>query len=256
MFLTPENYHSPAARAAYISSSDMKLARRCEAMWRAQDLGWYQRPENTQTFAYGHLFEEAVTGNAEAYIQSHPELTLSRGTGKGQLRAAYADALELAVAVRRSPFLAHIIDRGRKQVILTGSLCGMPARVMMDLVDTDSSIYDFKTARDFRSVWDDDREEYRDWWAVWDYPLQLWFYREIARQNGLTVPRVGIIAGSKADMDVQAIQFGPDTMQAAEADAVYTLRRMAAIRAGDQPEKCGHCAWCLSQKRITEFEEV
>ena len=132
----------------------------------------------------------------------------------------------------------------------------MPARMMADLVDTDGSIYDFKTARDFRPVWDSDREEYREWWSVWAYPVQLWVYREIARQNGLAVPRVGLIAGSKADMDVQALLFGPDTMQAAEADAAYTLSRMSAIRNGDKPEACGHCEWCLSQKRITKFEEV
>lgn len=256
MVLTPDNYHSPEARAAYISSSDVKLAMRCEAMWLAQNLGIYQRPESSDAFAYGHLFEEAASGNAEAYIQDHPELTLTRGANKGHLRAAYADAIELAGAVRRSPYLSRLIGRCRKQVIFTGVLFGMPARMMADLVDTDGSIYDFKTARDFRPVWDSDREEYREWWSVWDYPVQLWFYREIARQNGLTVPRVGLIAGSKADMDVQALLFGPDTMQAAEADAAYTMSRMSSIRNGDKPEACGHCEWCLSQKRITRFEEV
>lgn len=256
MILTPENYHSPEARAAYISSSDIKLAVGCEAMWAAQARGLYQRPENTSAFAYGHLFEVALTGGANAYIEAHPELTLSRGGNKGQLRAAYAGALELAAAVGKSPFLSRLIDRCRKQVILTGRLCGMPVRVMMDLLDEDGSIYDLKSARDFRAVWDEGREAYLEWWAVYHYPVQLWVYREIARQNGLTVPQVGIIAGSKADMDVQAIRFGPDTMQAAEADARYTLRRMAAIRTGDAPDACGRCEWCLSQKRITEFEEV
>lgn len=130
MILTPDNYHSPEARAAYISSSDIKLARRCEAMWRAQDQGLYQPPEHTEAFTYGQLFEAALTGQAEAYIARHPELLLTRGLGKGTLRSAYADALELAQAVRRSPFLADLIDRCRKQVIFTGTLGGIPARAM------------------------------------------------------------------------------------------------------------------------------
>ena len=256
MLLTPENYHSDEARAAYISSSDIKLAMRCEAMWAAQDKGQYRRPEGTAAFAYGHLFEEALTGNAETYITQHPELTLSRGPRKGELYAEYSGAIDLAAAVRRSSFLANLIDRCRKQVILTGELCGLPVRVMMDLVDEDESIYDIKSAKDFRTVWDDDRQEYMDWWAVWKYPVQLWVYREVARQNGLTVPNVGLIAGSKSNMDVQAITFSEETMTAAQADAEYTIRRMADIRNGDKPDECGQCEWCLSQKKIERFEVI
>lgn len=256
MILTPENYHSDEARAAYISSSDIKLAMRCEAMWAAQDKGQYRRPEGTAAFAYGHLFEEALTGNAETYITQHPELTLSRGPRKGELYAEYSGAIDLAAAVRRSSFLANLIDRCRKQVILTGELCGLPVRVMMDLVDEDESIYDIKSAKDFRTVWDDDRQEYMDWWAVWKYPVQLWVYREVARQNGLTVPHVGLIAGSKSNMDIQAIRFSEETMTAAQTDAEHTIRRMADIRNGAKPDECGRCEWCLSQKKIDNFEVI
>ena len=245
MLLTPENYHSDEARAAYISSSDIKLAMRCEAMWAAQDKGQYRRPEGTAAFAYGHLFDT-----------QHPELTLSRGPRKGELYAEYSGAIDLAAAVRRSPFLAGLVDRCRKQVILIGELCGLPVRVMMDLVDEDGSIYDIKSAKDFRRAWDDDRQEYMDWWAVWKYPVQLWVYREIARQNGLTVPNVGLIAGSKSNMDIQAIRFSEETMTAAQADAEYTIRRMADIRNGAKPDECGRCEWCLSQKKIDNFEVI
>lgn len=256
MILTPDNYHSEEARALWISSSDVKQAMQCEAMWAAQDQGKYRRPEGTAAFAYGHLFEEALTGNAETYIAQHPELTVTRGTRKGELYAEYAGALPLAAAVRRSAYLAELIDRCRKQVILTGELCGLPVRAMMDLVDEDGSIYDIKSAKDFREAWDNDRQAYLDWWAVWKYPVQLWIYREIARQNGLTVPHVGLIAGCKCNFDVQAIRFSEETLQAAQADTEYTMRRMAAIRKGEPPEECGQCAWCLSQKQITEFEVI
>ena len=255
MTLTPANYHSPEARAAYISASDVKLARRCESLWLAQDLGLYQAPD-TEAFAYGRLFEAALTGQGEDFIQLHPELTLTRGSHKGMLRAAYADALALAQAVRRSPFLATLIDRCRKQVIFTGTLGGIPARAMADLVDEDGSIYDIKSTRSFRPVWDDTAGAYLDWWDLYHYPIQLWVYRELARQNGLTVPQVGLIAGDKSNLDVEALVFGPNILEAARADAEYTLARMAAIRLGDQPEACGRCPWCLAQKRITAFQEV
>ena len=46
-------------------------------------------------------------------------------------------------------------------------------------------------------------------------------------------------------------------MQAAAADTAYTMQRMAQILAGqEEPTACGRCAWCMSRKRITEFEMI
>ena len=258
--LTEENYHSRAARRRWISSSDVKAAKRCEAAWLADYCGKIKHEENKPAFAFGHLFEAALTlpgPQYHQYLAAHPELCSSRGPTKGQLRAEYAAAPELAHAVRRSPYLWGIVRRCKKQVILTGELNGMPVRCMMDLVDRDGSIYDLKAMRSFLPIYDTAREEYLDWWAYWNYPIQLYIYREIAHQNGLAVPRVGLIAASKADSDVQALAFGDEIMQAAAADTAYTMQRMAQILAGqEEPTACGRCAWCMSRKRITEFEMI
>lgn len=248
MILTPENYHSPEAKALWISSSDIKKAHRCEAAWAAGE----SEDENKSAFLFGHLFEALVTG--EEY--ENPFLYSSRGPTKGQLKSEFQPAQEMADAVRRSRFLCEIIDRCRKQVIMTGVIGGLPVRVMCDLLDIDGSIYDFKSTASFDPKWDDVQDAYRDWWAVWDYPIQMWVYREIARQNGIVVPHVGLIGASKANCDVQALRFTRETMEAAEADATYTIGRMAAIKAGDKPVECGFCKHCIGQKIITEFEEV
>lgn len=257
--LTESNYHSPAARRLWFSSSDVKSAKRCEAAWLAGYRRKAPRSGNKTAFAFGHLFENALTLSSaefERYLAAHPELLSSRGTTKGQLKAEFAAAPELATAVRRSPYLYGIVRRCRKQVILTGTLYGLHMRVMMDLVDKDGSIYDIKTARDFRPQYDPVREESLDWWANWNYPMQLYIYREIAAQNGIAAPRVGLIAASKADGDVQAIVFGSEIMDAAAADTAYTMQRMKEILAGDEPQACGHCPWCLQHKKITAFEEI
>lgn len=246
--LDPGNYHSPEARALWLSSSDVKKAMRCEAAWAAGE----REDEDKNAFVFGHLFEALVTG--EEY--DNPLVYSSKGPTKGQVKAEYKPAYDMAKAVRRSSMLAEIIDRSRKQVIMTGEIGGLPFRMMCDLLDVDGSIYDIKSARSFAPQYDDGHAAYRDWWAIWEYPVQLWIYREIARQNGLTVPRVGLIAAAKDNADVQALTFSRETMEAAEADARYTIERMAAIRRGDTPEPCGHCRWCVGQKIITEFEEV
>lgn len=246
--LTPENYHSSEARALWLSSSDVKKAMRCEAAWASGE----REDEDKNAFIFGHLFEALVTG--EEY--ENPLVYSSKGPTKGQVKAEYRPAYDMAEAVRRSSMLAKIIDRSRKQVIMTGEIGGLPFRMMCDLLDVDGSIYDIKSARNFAPQYDEDRAAYRDWWAIWEYPVQLWIYREIARQNGLAVPRVGLIAAAKDNADVQALALSRETMEAAEADARYAIERMAAIRHGDTPEPCGHCRWCIGQKVITRFEEA
>ena len=174
--LTEENYHSRAARKRWLSSSDVKAAKRCEAAWLADYQGKIKHDESKPAFAFGHLFEAALTlpgPRYQKYLAAHPELCSSRGPTKGQLRAEFAAAPELAHAVRRSPYLWGIVRRSKKQVILTGELNGMPVRCMMDLVDRDGSIYDLKAMRSFLPIYDTTREEYLDWWAYWGYPIQL-----------------------------------------------------------------------------------
>lgn len=258
--LTQSNYHSPAARKRWFSSSDVKAAKRCEAAWLAEYQGKVKRQEDKPAFLYGHLFEAALTmptAQFHSWLESHPELLSTRGPSKGQLLSQHRGALDLAKAVRRSPYLYGLVRRCKKQVILTGELNGLPVRVMMDLVDKDGSIYDLKAMRDFKSSYDPVREEWLDWWAFWDYPMQLYVYREIARQNGLAVPHVGLIAASKSDEDVQALQFGDEIMNAAEADTAYTMERMTAILQGkEEPQGCGACPWCLKHKKVTAFTEI
>ena len=59
--LTEENYHSRAARRRWLSSSDVKAAKRCEAAWLADYCGKIKHEENKPAFAFGHLFEAALT---------------------------------------------------------------------------------------------------------------------------------------------------------------------------------------------------
>ena len=223
-------------------------------------MGKLRTDKDKSAFRFGHLFEAALTMHGEelaAWLSAHPEMSSKSGPRKGQLLAELSEAPEMAAAVRRSRFLGRIIRRSRKQVILTGTLFGLPVRVMMDLLDNDGSIYDIKAMRNFQPIYDPVREEYLDWWAYWNYPMQLYIYREIARQNGIRVPRVGLIAASKSNHDVQAISFGEEIMEAAASDVEYTMHRMAdVLYKGETPEMCGQCSWCVSRKRIICFEEL
>ena len=65
--LTEENYHSRAARRRWLSSSDVKAAKRCEAAWLADYCGKIKHEGNKPAFAFGHLFEAALTVAGAGY---------------------------------------------------------------------------------------------------------------------------------------------------------------------------------------------
>ena len=74
--LTEENYHSRAARRRWFSSSDVKAAKRCEAAWLADYQGKIKHDESKPAFAFGHLFEAALTlpgPRYQKYLAAHPE---------------------------------------------------------------------------------------------------------------------------------------------------------------------------------------
>ena len=111
--LTEANYHSRAARRRWLSSSDVKAAKRCEAAWLADYCGKIKHKENKPAFAFGHLFEAALTlpgPQYHQYLTAHPELCSSRGPTKGQLRADLA-AAPLPVGHRAAQQKAGDFDR-------------------------------------------------------------------------------------------------------------------------------------------------
>lgn len=253
--LTPENYFEPWARRNWLSSSDIKAFHRCEAAWvdaRERLMRGEFTDEHRPEFTYGHIFERLACGE----VFSIPEEYSDTVTRTGKLRSEFANVEDAARKVRGNAFLREIIDSCKKQVVMTGHIDDIPVRIMVDLLAPDGSIYDLKSMRDFAQVRTPEGELV-DWWDAWDYPMQLSVYREIARQNGLEVPHVGLIAVSKTDLDVDAVEFGAPLMQAADADVAYTIQRLKLLSARvEEPLHCGHCHYCVAHKSIRGFRIV
>lgn len=259
MILNRENYHSPEAKRKWLSSSDVKQAIKCEFAWKAYRTGQMQEDEGKEAFKQGNLFETMLNGTDEEirlFQENNSDMFSSRGPTKGQLKSAYQSVMDCVESVRRQPFLMEIIQNSRKQVIMTGKILGVPFRVMCDLIYSDGSVYDLKCMKSFAREWSNRAETFVEWFEAWNYPVQLWIYKEIAEQNGLTVPNVGLIAGSKQNADVQALRFGNDLIAQAKADALYEIERMKEILNGAEPMRCESCEACIKSRVINGFLEV
>ena len=259
MILTPENYHSEEAKRTWLSASAVKQAMRCEYEWNAYRTGAAHEDESKEAFKLGHYFETMVSGTdaeIERFKIDNPEIFSSKGPTKGQLKSTYKDVDKCVEAVKNQPFLMNIINSCKKQVILTGNICGVPFRMMCDLIRFGDGIYDLKCMDSFKRIWSLSAESYVEWYEYWNYPAQMYIYKEIAEQNGISVPCVGLIAASKSNADIQAIQFGRDVLLQARSDVEYTVGRMKDIMNGDEPIRCQHCDVCIGSRKIESFVEV
>lgn len=250
MILTESNYHSEQSASKYLLASSIKHAKKCEYGFLHP-----QKKEPKSAFIAGHLFELLVTNDLNGVsllYENHPEMVSSQGITKGQLKTEFRDAAICSERVRNQDFIRNLIDMSDKQMILTGKILGEPVRMMCDLVCNDW-IVDLKTAKDFKRVWSEENESYVEWWQGWNYPMQLWIYKEIARQNGITINHTGLIGVSKSNYDISCIEFSDEVMEQAKADVLYVVGRIKDIKNGAEPYRCEKCPACIESKKIEEF---
>lgn len=258
MLLTPETYFSIEADKEYMSVSQFKNFRTCQAK-ALHDLN---QPDATKKDAFleGQLFESLVAGDSKLFMAQHPEIVSSRGTTAGQLKANFQKVLNAAERFNSQKFFKDIIGKCEKQVILTGEICGVPVKCCLDLFDRKTnSIYDIKCMADFKEQWSKQDKAYIPWYYHWGYVLQLAVYREIVKQNFKAEPKeIALLAATKEEIpDIQAIKFSTELLDIELEDFMHDIRLYDEIKKGKiEPNKCNECSYCKSIKEITKFEEV
>lgn len=258
MVLTLENYFSIEADREYMSVSQYKNFKTCEAK-AMHDL---EEKDTTYKSAFleGQLFENLVAGDAKLFMAQHPEMISTRGSTAGQLKSEFQRVVKAAEKFNSQKFFKDIIEKCEKQVILTGEICEVPVKCCLDLFDKKTfSIYDIKCMKDFNEQWSKEEKRYIPWYYAWGYVLQLAVYREIVKQNFNTEPKeIALIAATKEDIpDIQAIKFSTDLLDLELEEFKKNIRYYNDIKTGIAPAiGCGICSYCKTIKQINKFEEV
>lgn len=134
--VTPENYYSPEMNMAYMGSTQFKAFERCEAAALAELKGEY-RPPSSAALLVGGYIDAWFSGELPLYQAQHPEIFKRDGT----LKAEYVKATEV-VARLQADDLYSLLMSGKKQVIRTGTIAGVPFKIKIDsLLDADILTY-------------------------------------------------------------------------------------------------------------------
>ena len=275
MKLTSRNYYSTAANNEFMSVSQFKSFKRCEAMALAELKGEYERPKS-KALLLGSFVDEMLTGTKKSKIKfivdNRLELfqkssRLSRFSDEefaallneysldifGADNKPYSEivqALETVEKVKKQPLMKSHFS-SRHQTIMAGEIAGVPFKIKMDNYKPGEFISDGKYMSSLRSP-----NLFEPLVKYWGYDIQGAVYQEIVYQNtGKRLPFFLDIATKESPSHLAVAEIKQYDLDEA-LDIVKALApRYQAIKLGSiEPERCGEydCNYCTETTIITE----
>lgn len=242
MILTNENYYSPEANREYMSVSQYKAFRTCEAMAMANIRGEWENPKTTALLV-GSYVDSFFEGTLAQFITHTPEI-FKRGN---RLKADFVQAEDLITFVQNDPkFMGYM--SGEKQVIMTSELFGNPWKIKIDSYHPGKMIVDLKVMRSMERIMGKSFVEH------WGYDLQMAIYAEVVRKvTGMDLETYLAVVTKQTPPDKAIIHIPRWRRVDLLSEVERAMPRILAVKRGEvAPERCGICEYCRSTKMISE----
>lgn len=242
MILTNANYYSVEANLEYMSVSQYKDFRSCEAMALATVRGEWEKPKTTALLV-GSYIDSWFEGTLDAFKEENPEIYKKNGG----LRAEFIQAEELIAFVQKDPkFMEYMA--GEKQVIMTSELFGTPWKIKIDSYHPGEKIVDLKVMKSM------DRVMGKSFVEHWGYDLQMAVYSEVVRRvTGLDLETFLDVVTKQEPPDKDVIHIPRWRRSDILSDVERYMPRIIAVKSGQvEPERCGVCEYCRATKMIKE----
>lgn len=257
MILTAENYHSYEANKYYMSVSQYKSfmgslgIQPCEAKAYAELNGKWEE-KTTLPMLVGSYVDAYFEGTLEKFKIEHPEIIVSRGTRKGELKADYVKADEIIRRVERDAKFMQYMS-GEKQTIMTAELFGMPWKIKLDSYHKDLCIVDLKVMRSIRDGhWVKDYGSHVDFIQYWGYDIQGAIYQEVVYQcTGKRLPFYIAAVTKEEYPDIEIINIDNQTLERVLSEVKENMYKLKGLKSGEfEPIRCESCNYCRHTKVI------
>ncbi len=272
--VTQKNYYDPHIQMAYMGATQFKAFQKCEAAALATLRGeWAEK--KTVALLMGGYVDAYFSGELEQYKEENPDIFSSRYPY--DLKKDYKVADKIIERMKRDR-LYMLLMSGRKQVIRTGFIAGVPFKIKIDVLlnaaqcrqivelfpETapalgmcDGAIVDQKLMANFDSVWSQEEHERLPFIEFWGYDTQGAIYQEV---EGNMLPFI-INAGTKEEVpNLGAFYVRDEDLAAKLAEVEDNAPRYQAIKEGQiEPRRCENCDYCRHTKRlrsIIDYKEV
>lgn len=266
MILTAENYYSREANMEYMSASQFKAFDRCQAAAMAELCGEYI-PETTTAMLVGGYVDAWFSGEMALFQAQHPEIFKRDGS----LKSEYIKAQKIIARMEQDELFSLLMS-GKKQVILTGEIAGVPFKGKVDsLLDaaacekvvrrfpetapvlsfSDGAIVDQKVMRDLLPVWSDEERCRVSFVEAYGYDLQGAIYRAL---EGRGLPFVLAVGTKETEPDLAALSISDADLTSALCQVEDRAPYYQQIKRGERPaRRCEHCDYCRATRRLTEI---
>ena len=261
--ITNENYFSIENNMAYMGHSQFLAFQRCEAAALAEARGEYVCPSSTAMLV-GSYVDAYFSDELPLFTAQHPEIFKRDGS----LKAEYLHAQDIINRMEEDE-LYSLLMSGRKQVIKTGTIAGVPFKIKIDsLIDADTceeiarrfpdaapalgmldgAIVDQKVMRDMAPVWSEEDRAKLPFVEAWGYDIEGAIYQAI---EGHMLPFILAVGTKEDEPDLEALYIPDSDLAAALAVVEDNAPRYQAIKEGKiEPHACGHCPYCRARKKL------
>ena len=240
MILTNENYYSDKANLEYMSVSQYKSFRKCEAAAVAELKGEWVRPKTTALLV-GSYVDAWFEGTLDEFKENNPEI-YRKTRGDSVLRADFIQAEEIIARVQQDPTFMRYMG-GKKQEIRTAEMFGTKWKIKIDSLHPDK-IVDLKVMRSMERIMGKSFVEH------WGYDLQMAIYSAV-EGNDLCTYLAVVTKQTPPDLELISIPRWRRVELLEEVER--SMPRLLAVKSGAvPPNRCGVCEYCRSTKTITE----
>ena len=257
MKLTADNYFSKEAGKDFCSVSQLKRfigsggRFGCEKQALAEIKGEIEPPEPSKAMLLGSYVDCLLLEprKKDAFIAAHPEMFKKNG----ELYADYTIADAMVETAHSDKNFMKALD-GKKQVIMTGEIFGVPFRIKVDVLG-DKKITDFKTVSSITETQFNPVRGQRETFAeFYDYDLQGAIYQEIVRQNiGKKLPFFLACISKEKTPDHEVIWIDDESLEERLFNEQANIIHVGMLKRGEiEPTACGCCEYCRSRKKITK----
>ena len=265
MELNNENYFSTEMQMKYMGASQFKAFCKCEAAVLAEIRGEYVRPKSTALLV-GSYVDAHFEGTLDLFKAQNPELFKRDGS----LKSDYVQAEQIINRIEQDE-LFMLLMSGKKQVIRTGEIAGVPYKIKIDsYIDAatckaiadkfpdaaealgflDGAIVDLKCMKDTAPIWVDGVGK-APFVEAWGYDIQGAIYQAV---EGNMLPFILAVSTKENEAGLNAFTISQNDLDAKLMEVEEMSPRFQAIKHGFiEPERCEDCAYCRKTRKLTRI---
>jgi hypothetical protein len=237
------NYFSANNSLKYCGSSQFKDFLRCPAKAMAMLNGEWVREEST-SLLIGSYVDAWFEGTLDIFKAEHPSIFKKDGT----LKAEYEKANAIIERASKDELFMRYMA-GKKQVIKTGTIEGVPFKIKIDSYHKDKAIVDLKVIKDFEPIWNAEKGIREDFIRYWGYDYQAAIYQAV---EGNKLPFYICAVTKEAEPDLAVIHIPQPWIDSAMEVIKNEIGIIQAVKNGEiEAERCECCDYCKSTKKLT-----